>query len=83
MEDGRRGIWNRSPFWLLNISPPTVIADLLKVYDRWARVPFPSLRRQLEGPFEGRSAIDLAVCRAVGIEPSEVGLPGLYRQLLE
>ena len=62
---------------------PTVIADLLKVYDRWARVPFPSLRRQLEGPFEGRSAIDLAVCRAVGIEPSEVGLPGLYRQLLD
>ncbi len=85
---GTYGGWEKGDLEpLLVLDPkrlgPAEIARLLEVYDRWARTPSPSLRRQLEGPFEGRAEIDLALCHAMGIEPSEVGLPGLYRLLLD
>lgn len=85
---GTYGGWEKGDLEPLLVLDPkrmksAVLADLLEVYDRWARVPFPSLHKQLEGPFEGRTAIDLAVCRGMGTEPSEVGLPGLYRLLLD
>ncbi len=85
---GTYGGWEKGDLEpLLVLDPerlePAEIGSLLEVYDRWARIPFPSLRKQLEGPFEGRTEIDLALCRAMGVEPSEVGLPGLYRLLLE
>jgi len=61
----------------------STVHRLLNVYEQWARVAFPSFHAQLEQPFEGRVAIDRAVCEAIGAEPATVGLPGLYRQLLE
>jgi tRNA1(Val) A37 N6-methylase TrmN6 len=85
---GTYGGWEKGDLEpLLVLDPgrlePAATTELLEVYDRWAKVPFPSLRKQLEGPFEGRVALDLAVCWAMGTEPAELGLPGLYRSLLD
>jgi tRNA1(Val) A37 N6-methylase TrmN6 len=85
---GTYGGWEKGDLEPLLVLNPrslgaTAVRDLLDVYDRWARAPFPSLREQLEGPYEGRIAIDIAVCQAAGFEPSDVGIPGLYRQLLD
>lgn len=59
------------------------IGSLLATYERWARVPFPSLHTQLAQRHEGRVDIDNAVCKALGISPSVVGIPELYRTLLD
>ena len=85
---GTYGGWEKGDLEPLLLLDPghleqAATADLLEVYDRWARVPFPSLRKQLEGPFEGRVALDIAVCSAMGAQPTELGLPGLYRSLLD
>lgn len=85
---GTYGGWEKGDLEPLSVLNPerlgsTAIRDLMEVYDRWAKVAFPSLRLQLEQPFEGRVAIDNAVCRAIEVEPPRVGLPGLYKHLLD
>ena len=85
---GSYGGWEKGdlePLPVLNPQSlnPAAAEGLMKVYDRWAKVSFPSLRDQMQGPFEGRVAIDQAICRAAGIQAAEFGLPALYGLLLE
>jgi tRNA1(Val) A37 N6-methylase TrmN6 len=85
---GSYGGWEKGDLEPLPVLNPQVLSPaaadvLMKVYDRWAKVSFPSLRDQMEGPFEGRVAIDQAICHAAGIEAAQFGLPALYGLLLE
>jgi len=85
---GTYGGWEKGdlePLPVLNFQTieTSAVHQLMSVYDRWARVAFPSLHAQLEQSFEGRVAIDRAICQVIGVEPADIGLPALYRQLLE
>ncbi len=61
--------------------PPEINRELLRVYDAWKAVPFPSLLNQLKGHFEGRVAIDAAMAKAIGSSPEVLGIPALYDAL--